>query len=77
LPLPNLREKKNFNPEEDADYRTLLLEYREKYGIALPADSDQVAHEIAYEYLLEVSKSILQTLKRFTCHEAEYMEGII
>ncbi|CAH1763359.1 11909_t:CDS:2 [Entrophospora sp. SA101] len=57
LPLPNLREKKNFNPTDDADYRTLLADYQEQYGETLP-EAEQVAHEITYEYLLMVIKMI-------------------
>ncbi|CAJ0836430.1 2100_t:CDS:2 [Entrophospora sp. SA101] len=74
LPLPSLREKKNFNPTDDADYRTLLADYQEQYGETLP-EAEQVAHEIAYEYLLMVIKSLVGTLKGFTCHEPEYMKG--
>ncbi|CAH1759435.1 11513_t:CDS:2, partial [Entrophospora sp. SA101] len=55
LPLPSLREKKNFNPTDDADYRTLLADYQEQYGETLP-EAEQVAHEIAYEYLLMLFK---------------------
>ncbi len=77
LPLPNLREKKNFNPEADADYRTIRADYQSQYGDNPPFDPEEVAHEIAYEYLLIVIKSLVGTLKGFTCHEAEYMEGII
>ncbi len=77
LPLPNLREKKNFDPEKDADYRTICADYQDSYRDNLPADPEEVAHEIAYEYLLMVIKSLVGTLKSFTCHEAEYMEGII
>ena len=76
LPLPNLREKKNFNPTDDADYRALLVDYQEQYNESLP-EAEQVAYEITYEYLLMVIKSLVGTLKGFTCHEAEYMEGII
>jgi len=74
--LPNLREKKNFNPTDDADYRALLVDYQEQYNENLP-EAEQVAHEITYEYLLMVIKSLVGTLKSFTCHEAEYLEGII
>ncbi|CAJ0917001.1 169_t:CDS:2 [Entrophospora sp. SA101] len=76
LPLPSLREKKNFNPTDDADYRTLLADYQEQYGETLP-EAEQVAHEIAYEYLLMVIKSLVGTLKGFTCHEPEYMKGVV
>ena len=75
--MPNLREKKNFNPEEDADYRTLLADYQNQDGESLPTDPDQTAHEITYEYLLIVIKSLVTTLKEFTCHDPEYMEEII
>ena len=76
LPLPNLRDKKNFDLEEDADYRTILADYYDQYGANLPSDSQQISHEIAYEYLLEVSKSILGTLKSFACHDSEYFEDL-
>jgi len=76
LPLPNLREKKNFNPEEDADYRISLVDYQEEYRDNLPTDSEQIAHEIAYGYLLLVIKSLIGTLKTFTCHDPAYMEGL-
>jgi hypothetical protein len=75
LPLTNL--SKNLDLEQDEDYRTLLVGYRENYGDNPPFDLEQVAHEIAYEYLLIVVKSLVGTLKEFTCHEPEYLEGII
>jgi hypothetical protein len=74
LPLSNLA--KNLDLEQDKDYRNLLIEYRSQYNEDLP-DTEEVAHEIAYEYLLMVIKSLVGTLKEFACHEAEYMEGII
>jgi hypothetical protein len=60
---------------QDEDYRNLLTNYQEQYSENLP-ETNQVAHEIAYEYLLEVAKSLVKTLKTFTCHEEEYLEGL-
>ena len=69
LPLPNLRDKKNFDLEKDADYRTLFFEYENNYSAEpnLPA-SEVLAEQIAYEYLLLVVKSILSRLSDFSCH---------
>ena len=75
LPLTNL--SKNLDLEQDKDYRTLLVDYRESYGDNSSFDPEQVAYEIAYEYLLIVVKSLVKTLKTFTCHDPEYMEEII
>jgi hypothetical protein len=74
LPLSNLT--KNLDLSQDEDYLALLPGYQAQYNESLP-ESDQVAHEIAYEYLLIVIKSLVGTLKEFTCHEPEHMEGII
>jgi hypothetical protein len=49
--------------------------YQAQYSENLP-ESDLVASEMAYEYLLEVSKSIIKTLKNFVCHSPEYMEDL-
>ena len=75
LPLTNL--SKNLDLEQDKDYRTLLVDYRESYGDNSSFDPEQAAYEIAYEYLLIVVKSLAKTLKTFTCHDPEYMEEII
>jgi hypothetical protein len=74
LPLTNLN--KNLDLEQDEDYLALLPDYQAQYSESFP-EVDQVAHEIAYEYLLIVIKSLVGTLKEFTCHEPEYMEEII
>jgi hypothetical protein len=75
--LPNLREKKNFDPTEDADYRTLLTEYENNYAEveSLP-NSEALAEEIAYEYLLLVIKSLIGSLRDLGCHQEDYLEGI-
>lgn len=75
LPLTNLRKKENLDLEKDADYRTLLLDYQEEYGANLP-NQETVVNELVYEYLLEVSKSLLRTLSDFTCHDSEYFKNL-
>ena len=69
LPLPNLRDKKNLDLAQDADYRTLLFEVETNYSQVenLPT-SEVLAEEIAYEYLLLVVKSLLSSLSNFSCH---------
>jgi hypothetical protein len=74
--LPLTDPSKHLDLEQDVDYLHLLADYRKEYGENLP-EADQVSHEIAYEYLLIVIKSLTQTLQTFTCHDPEYMEGII
>ena len=74
LPLTNLT--KNLDLEQDEDYLALLPGYQAQYNDDLP-EAEQVAHEIAYEYLLIVIKSLIGTLKEFTCHEADYLEGVV
>ena len=61
---------------EDRDYTDLLPGYQEQYSENQP-ESDLVASEIAYEYLLTVSKSIIKSLKNFVCHEDEHLEGLV
>ena len=73
LPLPNL---KNLDLNEDRDYTDLLPNYQEQYSENQP-ESDLVASEITYEYLLAVVKSLLKNLKNFVCHEDEYLEGVL
>jgi len=77
LPLPNLRNKESLNLEKDADYRTLFFEYENNYSeeVNLPAPQ-ALAEEIAYEYLLLVSKSILRNLSNFNCHIPDYFENL-
>jgi len=77
LPLPNLRQKENLDLEKDADYRTLLFEFETNYSEAenLP-EPEVLAEEIAYEYLLLVSKSILKTLSDFSCHLPDYFTNL-
>lgn len=74
LPIANLN--KNLDLNEDKDYTGLLPGYQAQYSENLP-ESDLVASEIAYEYLLEVSKSVIKTLKNFVCHSPEYMEDLV
>jgi len=69
LPLPNLRDRKNFDLEKDADYRTLFFEYETNYSEEEKwPDSKSLAEQIAYEYLLLVVKSLLSRLSDFGCH---------
>jgi hypothetical protein len=58
LPLANCRDKKTFNPNDDADYRTICAEYENDYGDDLPNQA-QVSQEIAYEFLFLVTKRLL------------------
>ena len=69
LPLPNLRDKKNLDLAQDADYRTLLFETETNYSQAdnLPT-TEVLTEEMAYEYLLLVVKSLLSNLSDFNCH---------
>ncbi|CAI2167901.1 1493_t:CDS:2 [Funneliformis geosporum] len=55
LPLANCRDKKIFNPEDDADYRTLGAEYENDFGNDLP-NQKEASQAIAYEYLFLVVK---------------------
>lgn len=75
LPLPNLRNKKIFNPNDDADYRTLGVEYENDYGEDLPS-SEAASQGIAYEYLFLVVKSLINNLREFKCHKEEYLEKL-
>ena len=74
--LPFANSNPNLNLELDADYRNLLPGYQEQYKENLP-ETDLVSHEIAYEYLLIVVKSLIGSLKNFVCHQPEYMEEIV
>lgn len=71
LPLPNCRDKKIFNPNDDADYQNICAEVENDYGDELP-NQDQVSEEIVYEYLFLVVKSLLGKLKDFSCHQEEH-----
>ena len=75
LPLANCRDKKTFNPNDDADFRTLCAEIENDYGDDLPP-KDQVSQEIAYEYLFLVVKSLLGKLRNFNCHQKKYFEKL-
>ena len=66
---------KNLALNEDRDYTDLLPSYQEQYQENQP-ETDLVASEIAYEYLLAVVKSLVRSLKNFVCHEDEYLEGL-
>lgn len=71
MPLSNCRDKKIFNPDDDADYRTLCAEVENDYGDDLPK-KEEVSEEIAYEYLFLVIKSLLGKLRTFNCHQEKY-----
>lgn len=75
LPLANCRDKKVFNPDDDADYRTLCADTENDYGANLPS-KDQVSQEIAYEYLFLVVKSLLGKLRNFDCHQEKYFNEL-
>jgi len=75
LPLANCRDKKVFNPNDDADYRTIWAEVEDGYGDDLPSQ-DQVSQEITYEYLFLVVKSLLGKLREFECHQEKYFEKL-
>jgi len=73
LPLPNLRDKKNFNLDRDADYQELLFAAENNYsGEERLPSSENLTEEIAYEYLLLVVKSLLRNLSDFNCHLPDY-----
>jgi hypothetical protein len=72
LPLANCRDKKVFNPNDDADYRTLTAEMENDYGNNLPSQ-EKVSQEIAYEYLFLVIKSLVGKLREFNCHKESYL----
>jgi len=77
LPLPNLRDKKNLDLDRDADYQEISFTYQNNYAEEknLPS-SENLAEEIAYEYLLLVVKSILRKLSDFSCHIPDYFENL-
>ena len=75
LPLPNLRERKNLDLEQDADYRSLFFEYENNYS-EINTSSEILAEQIAYEYLLLVVKSLLRNLSDFSCHLPDYFSGL-
>ena len=69
LPLPNLRKRKNLDLNEDADYRTLILESENNCSEAeFYPQPESLAEQIAYDYLLLVVKSLLRNLSDFDCH---------
>jgi hypothetical protein len=70
--LANCRDKKIFNPNDDADYRTLCAEIENDYGDDLPK-KEKVSEEIAYEYLFLVIKTLIGKLREFNCHKEEYL----
>lgn len=77
LPLPNLRDKKNLDLEQDADYRNLVFEYENNYSEKENSLSSKIlSEEIAYEYLLLVVKSLLRSLSNFNCHLPDYFTGL-
>jgi len=77
LPLPNLRNKKNLNLEQDTDYCTLLFEYENNYSGRKNLSREEVlAEEVAYEYLLLVVRSILRSLSNFNYHIPDYFSGL-
>jgi len=69
--LGNCRDKKFFNPNDDADYRTLCAEVEDDYGDNLP-NQEKASQEITYEYLFLVVKGLLSELSQFDCHQAKY-----
>ncbi len=75
LPLADCRDKKVFNPNDDADYRTISAEVENDYGADLP-NQEKVSEEIAYEYLFLVVKSLLSELSQFNCHQAKYFNQL-
>ena len=76
LPLPNLRKKEYLDLNQDADYRTICASYADHYeGEELPT-AENLAESITYEYLLEVVKSLLRSLRGFSCHSEEYLANI-
>ena len=71
--MANCRDKKIFNPDDDADYRTICAEFENDYGDDLPK-KEKVSQEIAYEYLFLVVKSLIAELKRFSFHKEDYLK---
>ena len=76
LPLPNLRKKENLDLNQDADYRTIRASYASHYEAEELPSADSLAEFITYEYLLEVVKSLLRSLRDFSCHSEEYLANI-
>jgi hypothetical protein len=66
---------KNLDLSEDRDYTDLRPGYQAQYGDE-QTESDLVASEMAYEYLLAVVRSLVKSLKSFVCHEDEHLEGL-
>lgn len=73
LPLTNLNK---LDLSQDEDYLQLLSDYQVQH-VENSLEMERVAHEIAYEYLLIAIKSLIGTLKEFTCHDPEYLEGVV
>jgi hypothetical protein len=73
--LANCRSKKVFNPNDDADYRTIGADYENNYGDNLPS-LEKASQEMTYEYLFLVVKSLLEKLRIFNCHRKEYFNEL-
>jgi len=73
--LANCRDKEVFNPQNDADYRTLTAEIENDYGDDLPKQKE-VSQEIAYEYLFLVIKGLLSELSQFDCHQTKHFDQL-
>lgn len=80
LPLTNVR--KNFNPHDDADYRSLLTDYQDQLIDLTPSElklrmktnhPEPLPEQIAYEYFLLVIKSLVGRLREFGCHHEDYL----
>jgi len=82
LPLPNLRNKKVFNLNEDADYRTLLVDFENLFSerplgelklMLKEGHPEPLPEQVAYRYFLLVIKSLVNEMRNFGCHDESYL----
>ena len=63
--------------EKDPDWNDLLAEYEINYSETELPDSQDLAQEIAYEYLLLVIKSLWWSLSKFPSYDPDHFEDLI
>ncbi|WNE40342.1 MAG: hypothetical protein GBAus27B_000409 [Mycoplasmataceae bacterium] len=81
LPLPNLREKDNFNLAKDNDYSIILRSardyyYEEQTEEILPDNPNSVAEKVAYEYLVVIIYSLTENLSTWTPYDPEHFANL-